>query len=250
MTISIFASIPLAPKFPRAMWVDPKRCLHIHYQKGILILGNMYLLCGVVSMLDLCYLPKFSKSGTKGNQCLCCKICRNARDLAESSLKEELSLSVFCIQSLLQSLGKNKMQPNHNVFYEKLDKERRTCLMLGSPKAEWRMKIHMETLSQNNPVREWGKQQRRWDSSSQVLWQKALSWRKTLELRLCVKVLTWGIGFGLPNCYPLKSLAKAITKGTLALYTWRKRCSNTLHAGSRVKALDKDHRRQKHTEPE
>lgn len=108
-------------------------------------------------------------------------------------------------------IGKKQLWPNHNVFYEKLDKEGRICFMLGSPKAEFKMKIHMETLSQNNPGREWGKQQR--GDSSQVLWQKAWSWRKTLELRWYVRVLTWETGSGLPNCYPLKSLAKSTTMG-------------------------------------
>lgn len=118
------------------------------------------------------------KSGTKGNQHLCCKTCRNARDLGESSLKKELPHQWFCIQLLgCSHWKKNKIKqlwPNHNVVYEKLDKEGRICLMLGSPKSEFKMKIHMETLSQNNPVKEWGKQQWKGDSS-QVLWQKAWS---------------------------------------------------------------------------
>lgn len=47
MIISIFTSIPLAPKCSRAMWMDtppqkkPFTCHRLHYGKGTLILGNM-----------------------------------------------------------------------------------------------------------------------------------------------------------------------------------------------------------------
>lgn len=209
-------------------------------------------------MLDLCYLPKlvtiqmFWKESLE-QKAISVSVARRVEmqeTRQKSSLKKELPPQWFCIQLLGCSHWKKQLRPNHNVFYEKLDKEGRLCLMLGSPKAECKMKIHMETLSQNNPVKEWGKQQRRGDSSSQVLWQEAWSWRKTLELRLCVRVLTWGTGSGLPNCYPLKSLAKATTRGTLALYTCRKRSSNSLQAGSWGKGPDKGYRRQKHTERE
>lgn len=172
MTISIFASIPPAPKFPRAMWVDPQRCLHLCHQKGILTLGNRNLLCGAVSMLDLCYLPKLFTIQMFWKESLEQKAIRVsvARCVEMQDSQKRAAPQWFCIPLLGCSHWKKQLRPNHNVFYEKLDKEGRICLMLGSPKAECKMKIHRETWSQNNPVKEEGKQQRRGDSGSQVLW--------------------------------------------------------------------------------
>lgn len=69
---------------------------------------------------------------------------RNAREIrGELSLNKELPSGWLYIQFLSCGHFKGQLWPNHSVFSENLDKKGRICPALGSPKADFEMKIHM-----------------------------------------------------------------------------------------------------------
>lgn len=128
------------------------------------------------------------KSGTKGNQCLCCKTCRNARDSGESSLKKELPPGWFYIHLL--SCGHLKKQLWIIIYFMKSWTRREKSVLCWA--------LQKQTLRWFTPG-QFGKgmgSSREGEISGKGLWQQAWSSEKTMEFRLCFKVWPEGKDLG------------------------------------------------------
>lgn len=163
MSISIFASIPLAPRFPGAMRMDIHRCLPMQW----VTLWERNT--------DLRKHESFIRSGKHASPLLWRKTLSlpskavHYTNILKKSLEQmAISASLVRYVEIQETQGKwslsKELPPTSSSSAWSLKRttgtqseyifrktgQRRICLMLGSPKAGFEMKIHMQMISQRN----------------------------------------------------------------------------------------------------